>query len=129
MYNKEGKSLTLKEVVREDTITSKQTHKTPDYSFRIGRGQTVFFVEAKKPSINIKEDISPALQVRRYGYSAKLPLSILTDFEEFSVYDTRIKISPKDNASTARIFYCTYEEYSEKFNEIYKGILKNYHFI
>jgi hypothetical protein len=31
--------------------------------------------------------------VERYAWSAKLPLSVLTDFEEFAVYDCRIKPS------------------------------------
>jgi hypothetical protein len=35
-----------------------------------------------------KEEIPPAFQLRRYAWSAKLPLSILTDFEEFTIYDT-----------------------------------------
>ena len=52
----------------------------------------------------------PAFQVRRYGYSAKLPLSILTNFEEFAVYDTRIKPEKTDDASVARIFYCFTDE-------------------
>ena len=64
--------------------------KAPDYAFRIG-GTRKFFVEAKKPSVNLKDDISPAYQLRRYAWSAKLPLSILTDFEEFAVYDCRHK--------------------------------------
>ena len=117
--NKQGKSEQYREVVREDTVTIKGKAKAPDYSFRIGKEQRVFFVEAKKPSINIKEDIAPAHQVRRYGYSAKLPLSILTDFEEFAVYDTRFQPKEKDKASVGRIFYCTYEEYPEQFDYIY----------
>ncbi len=56
--------------------------KAPDYSFRIG-GKRIFFLEAKKPSINIKNAIHPAYQLRRYAWTAKLPLSILTDFEAF----------------------------------------------
>jgi len=78
-----------------------------------------FFVEAKKPSVNIKQDIEPAFQLRRYAYTAKLPLSILTDFEEFAVYDTRIKPDKHDQASTARIFYCTYDEYEKEFDFIF----------
>jgi hypothetical protein len=35
-----------------------------------------FFVEAKKPSVDIKGAESPAFQLRRYAWSAKLPLSI-----------------------------------------------------
>jgi hypothetical protein len=51
--------------------------------------------EAKKPAVNIKED-SPSYQLRRYAWSAKLPLSVVTDFEEFSVFDCQIKPNPTD---------------------------------
>jgi adenine-specific DNA-methyltransferase len=44
------------------------------------------------------------------------PLSILSDFEEFAIYDTRIKPLPKDPASKARIFYCRFDEYAEKWD-------------
>ena len=47
---------TYREVVREDKIIIKDKPKAPDYSFRTG-GVRKFFVEAKKPSVNIKEDI------------------------------------------------------------------------
>jgi type I restriction-modification system DNA methylase subunit len=92
-------------------------------------------VEAKKPSVDIKSDISPAYQLRRYAWSAKLPLSILTDFEEFAVYDCQIRPNVNDKPSTARIFYCTYKEYSEKWEQIanifskeavYKGLFDTY---
>ena len=59
--------------------------KAPDYAFRIG-GQRKFYVEAKKPSVYVKDDPGPALQVRTYAWNAKLDLSIVTDFEEFAVY-------------------------------------------
>jgi len=108
--NRQGFAEQYREVVREDKIIIVGKHKAPDYSFRI-RGIRKFFVEAKKPSVDLKHEISPAYQLRRYAYTAKLPLSILTDFEEFAVYDTRIKPSPKDSASVARIFYCNYQDY------------------
>ena len=78
--------------------------KAPDYSFRIG-GARKFFVEAKKPSVDIRNDIHPAYQLRRYAWSAKLPLSILTDFEELAVYDCRIRPDKGDKSSTARVMY------------------------
>ncbi len=110
--NTAGYSEQYRDVVREDRVEIDNRPKAPDYSFRIG-GNRKFFVEAKKPSVNIKDDISPAFQIRRYGYTAKLALSILTDFEEFAVYDTRIKPHKNDKASTARIFYCKFDQYLE----------------
>ena len=116
--NNQGYAEGYREVVREDKVIIEGKPKAPDYSFRIG-GNRKFFLEAKKPSINIKEEIEPAFQIRRYGYTAKLPLSILTDFEEFAIYDTRIKPEKTDKASVARVFYCTYEDYEKHFEFIF----------
>jgi hypothetical protein len=115
--NRQGYAEAYKDVVHEDSIKVGGDTKAPDYCFRIG-GARKFFVEAKKPSIYVKEEIPPAFQIRRYAWSAKLPLSILTDFEEFAVYDTRIKPEKIDKASTARISYFTYKEYAEKWDEL-----------
>ncbi|MBD2136086.1 N-6 DNA methylase [Anabaena sp. FACHB-1237] len=108
------------EVIHEASLKISDTNKAkaPDYSFRIG-GARKFFVEAKKPSVNVGKNISAAFQLRRYGWSAKLNLSILTDFEEFSVYDCRIMPHKNDQASVARVKYFHYTEYVEKWQEIY----------
>jgi adenine-specific DNA-methyltransferase len=115
--NNQGFSESYRDVVREDKVKIGGSQKAPDYSFRIG-GVRKFFVEAKKPAVNIKEAADPAYQVRRYAYTAKLPLSILTNFEEFAVYDTRIKPNKDDKAGTARIFYCTFDQYEQHFEFI-----------
>ena len=116
--NTQGYSERYREVVVEDKIKIQGGQKAPDYSFRVGP-ERKFFVEAKKPSVNVKTASEPAFQIRRYGYSAKLPLSILTNFEEFAVYDTRIKPEKTDDASVARIFYCTYQDYINNFEFLY----------
>src|SRR5439155_11648086 len=91
--------------------------KAPDYCFRIG-GARKFFLEAKKPAVDIKHDVSPAFQLRRYAWTTKLPLSILSDFEEFAVYDCRFKPDQKDSAAVARILYIPYTEYAQRWDEI-----------
>lgn len=115
--NKAGYAELYKDVVHEDAIKIGGTTKAPDYSFRVG-GTRKFFLEAKKPSVNIKGDPHPAFQLRRYAWSAKLPLSILSDFEELAVYDCRIKPKKGDRASTARVLYFTFEEYPDRWDEI-----------
>jgi type I restriction-modification system DNA methylase subunit/predicted type IV restriction endonuclease len=110
--NKEGNAEAYKDAVKVSGVT-----KAPDYSFRIG-GQRKFFVEAKKPSVNIKDAPAAAFQVRRYAWSGKLPLSIVTDFDELAVYDCRIKPDQNDKADKARIKYYTYRQYAEKWDEI-----------
>jgi type I restriction-modification system DNA methylase subunit len=117
MQNKAGIALAYSDVIHEDAIKIGGSTKAPDYCFRIG-GTRKFFLEAKKPAVDIKGDVSPAYQLRRYAWSAKLPLSILTDFEEFAVYDCQIRPNVNDKPSTARIFFCTYKDYADKWEQI-----------
>jgi len=117
VQNEKGWAEAYKDVIHEDAIKVGGMTKAPDYCFRIG-GARKFFLEAKKPSVDIKRDIHPAYQLRRYAWSAKLPLSILTDFEEFAVYDCRFKPIKTDKASTARIMYINFREYAGKWEEI-----------
>lgn len=131
--NEQGYAEAYKEVVHEDAIKVGGKSRAPDYSFRGGTHK--FFLEAKKPSVNIKDDLPSAFQIRRYAWSAKLPLSILTDFEELAVYDCRIQPNPTDKAATARIRYLKFSEYAENWdylegtfsrNAILKGSFDKY---
>jgi hypothetical protein len=115
--NRDGNAEAYKDVIHEDAVKVGGVTKAPDYSFRIG-GTRKFFVEAKKPSIAVKDDPAPAFQVRRYAWSAKLPLSIVTDFEELAVYDCRIKPDQNDRADKARVMYLTFRQFVERWDEI-----------
>src|SRR3989442_7463603 len=115
--NEQGYAETYKDVIHEDAIKVGEGTKAPDYCFRIG-GARKFFLEAKKPSVDIKNDTTPAFQLRRYAWTTKLPLSILSDFEEFAVYDCRVKPDQKDSASVARILYIPCTEYAQRWDEI-----------
>jgi type I restriction-modification system DNA methylase subunit len=123
MDNEQGFAEAYREVIHEDKVKVGSATKAPDYAFTLF-GQRKFFVDAKKPSINIKDDIGPAYQVRRYGWSAKVPLSIVTDFEEFAVYDCTKKPKPTDKASVARIKYLTYGQYVDEFDFIWDVFAK-----
>ncbi|MCK9425078.1 MAG: N-6 DNA methylase [Ignavibacteriaceae bacterium] len=122
--NEQGYAEAYREVIHEDKIKVGGATKAPDYSFRLVGGKKLFFVEAKKPSVVVKDEIPPAYQIRRYGWSAKLPISIITDFEEFSIYDCTIKPNPTDKASTARIKYLTFREYLKEFDFIWETFSK-----
>ncbi|MFP5262404.1 MAG: Eco57I restriction-modification methylase domain-containing protein [Blastocatellia bacterium] len=115
--NKFGHAEAHKDVIHEGAIKPGGAIKAPDYCFRAG-GVRKFFLEAKKPSINLKDDPTPAFRLRRYAWSAKLPLSILTDFEEFIVYDGRVRPEKNDKPSTARILYLHYSDYEQRWGEI-----------
>jgi hypothetical protein len=116
--NVRGYAEQYKDVIHEDAIKVSGATRAPDYCFRIG-GARKFFLEAKKPSVSVKGDVGPAYQLRRYAWSAKLPLSILTDFEEFAVYDCRLRPKPTDKVSVGRIMYLTFDQYPDRFDDIY----------
>ena len=119
--NEKGARPDKREVITEDRIVVDGKTKHPEYTLMFG-GVKKLYIEAKKPSVDLKTDPEPALQVRRYAYTAKMPIAILTDFQELAIYDTRIKPTEKDPAATARIEYLTYEQYEEKFEELYRHI-------
>jgi adenine-specific DNA-methyltransferase len=124
MDNSNGYAEAYREVIHEDKVKIGGATKAPDYSFRLSGGKRLFFVEAKKPSVFVKDEILPAYQIRRYGWSAKLPISIITDFEEFAVYYCTKKPNPADKASTARIKYLTFKDYSKEFDFLWDTFSK-----
>ncbi len=117
VWNERGYAEAYKEVVHEEAIRIGGETGTPDYRFRIGEGSK-FLLEAKRPSVDIKGDPAPAYQLRRYAWSAGLPLNILTNFGEFAVYDGRVKPAARHKASIARILYLTCDEYLPRWDEI-----------
>jgi type I restriction-modification system DNA methylase subunit len=118
IYNKNDIAPQYRDVIFEDSLRINKEVRAPDYCFQLP-GKRMFFVEAKKPSINIKEKKESAFQVRSYAWSANLPLSILTDFEELAIYDTRVKPNKRDKAGIARLDYFTYDEYVDRWEDIY----------
>jgi type I restriction-modification system DNA methylase subunit len=115
--NEQGYALAYRDVIHEDELKVGRTSRAPDYAFRIG-GTRKFFLETKKPAVDLKHDPAPAFQLRRYAYSARLPISMLTDFEEFIVYDCRNKPTITDKPHIGRMMYYTFREYLEKWDEI-----------
>jgi predicted type IV restriction endonuclease len=122
--NSNGYAEAYREVIHEDKIKIAGATKAPDYSFRLPGGKRLFFVEAKKPSVVVKDDVLPAYQVRRYAWSAKMPISILTDFEELAIYDCYKKPSAGDKASAGRIKYLTFKDYLNEFDFIWDTFSK-----
>src|SRR5829696_798922 len=115
--NRQGFAEQYREVVHEDRVKVAGQTKAPDYSFRIG-GSRKFFLEAKKPSVDIRNNWEPAYQLRRYAWSAKLAVSLLTDFEELAIYDARIQPKQLEKPSVARREYLRYTEYESRWDFI-----------
>jgi adenine-specific DNA-methyltransferase len=71
-----------------------ETTGRPDYNFRV-EGSTKFFVEAKAPAEDL-DNIKHILQAKTYAWSTKeVYFVILTDFEEFKLFDASLKPNPK----------------------------------
>ncbi len=103
----------------EYKASSKEAIKKPDYRFRIN-GQTKFFVEAKKPFVDLSKSQGAIFQVKRYGFSGRVPVSILTDFEQFRVFDcTQRPEYSRPKIGIIKEFDLSYLQYSDKFELLY----------
>jgi hypothetical protein len=117
VYNTQGWSEQAREVSLEQPIKILGTTDFIDYSFKIGK-DLKFIAEAKAPRVRIKDNTNAAYQVRRYAWNATLSLCLLTNFDEFAVYDCTKKPSSSDAAAVARIEYFTYKELPAKWDWI-----------
>jgi len=128
IQNIHGLPYFLREVVQEESIEieedEKKSRKKPDYTLKLN-GIRVLFVEAKKPSLDLVNSREAAYQIRRYGWNANLPISIITNFENLVVYDCRFKPEVKDNCHVARVKLYSHKGYEEKFEEIYEFLSKD----
>lgn len=117
--NMSGKSTNEREVLLEESLkTNASTYsKKPDYTFRLF-GERKFFLEAKKPCVDISIDDNPARQVRRYGYTANLKISVLSNFEDLYIYDTSYKVETLDTLTKARIKAYHYTDYENAVEEL-----------
>ena len=117
--NRAGKPTNEREVILEEPLKAgaDENTKKPDYTFRLF-AERKFFLEAKKPHVNIHEVDPPARQARRYGYTAHLKISVLSNFEYLIIYDASKKVEKNDKNDVARIKKYHYTEYEEKFEEL-----------
>lgn len=112
--NEKGVAPQYREVIAESYST--RTDR-PDYTITL-RGVPKFFVEAKKPAVDITRDTDPAIQTRKYGWNAKHRLAVLTNFEYLAIYDTCHIANEDDGCAVARYRLYHYTEYVEKIEEI-----------
>jgi hypothetical protein len=117
--NNTGKPTNEREVILEEALKANASEhsKKPDYTFRLF-SERKFFLEAKKPCVSIESNNDTAKQVRRYGFTAKLKISVLSNFEYLIIYDTSVKVDKDDIFSKALIKKYHYTDYESKFDEI-----------
>lgn len=117
--NKAGRPTSEREVILEEPLKAgaSENTKKPDYTFRLF-AERKFFLEAKKPCVHIHELYASARQARRYGYTANLKISVLSNFEYLMIYDASVKVEETDNNQKALVKKYHYTEYEENFEEI-----------
>ena len=119
LTNRRNYSEKFREVIHERSVEVEGQAKAADYAFQSG-GNILFFLEAKKPAVNIETNPDPAFQIRRYAWSAKIPVSILSDFEQLAVYDCRAKPVHGDPAHIGRVKLFSYQEYVSQWDVLYR---------
>jgi type I restriction-modification system DNA methylase subunit len=119
VWNEERAAPQFCEILYEESLDEEGHNKKPDYTFCLRSKNPQFYAEAKKCSVNINDEPGPALQLRSYGYSSKLPVSLLTNFESSAVYNCTIRPKAKDKASMARMAVYDYEAYADSWREIW----------
>jgi hypothetical protein len=124
--NKNGKPSYEREVLVEEGLKAGAgaNTKKPDYTFRLF-SERKFFVEAKKPSVAIERDDATARQIRRYGYTADLKISVATNFEYLIIYDCTESVKVDDGFQKRKIKEYHYSQYVDCFEEIKRLIGKS----
>ena len=124
--NEAGKSTNEREVLLEEALKANAySHsKKPDYTFRL-YGERKFFLEAKKPCVHIETEDEPAKQVRRYGYTAGLKISVLSNFEHLYIYDTSYPVEKNDTRVKAIVREYKYTDYENVADELLEYLGRN----
>jgi hypothetical protein len=119
MTNRKNLPENLREVIDEVSVEVEGHAKAADYAFQTS-GKVHFFLEAKKPSVNIETNPYPAFQIKTYAWSKKLPVSIVSDFEQLAVYDCRFKPVYGDQPQLGRVRLYSYPDYVDKWDDLYR---------
>lgn len=124
--NTAGKNTNEREVLLEEPLKANATSHTkkPDYTFRLF-GERKFFLEAKKPCVHIEREDDPAKQVRRYGFTAGLKISVLSNFEHLYIYDTSYPVEQNDTRVKAIVREYKYTDYEDAAEELLEYLGKD----
>ncbi|MEA4852863.1 MAG: Eco57I restriction-modification methylase domain-containing protein [Christensenella sp.] len=112
--NEKGVAPQYREVIAENYSTSTDR---PDYTMTL-RGVAKFFIEAKKPAVDITKANEPAFQTRKYGWNANHRIAVLTNFEYLAIYDTCYIPKEEDECTVARYRIFHFTEYADRYAEI-----------
>ncbi len=93
-------------------------NRRPDYIFRLG-GFPRFTIEAKKPFIDLDTDDAAIFQAKMNSWNSTIPFAILTDFEQFRLYDTTLKpLFKEPTRGLVKEFRLDYHDYEAQWDVI-----------
>lgn len=108
VQNKKNLPQHLREVKHEASVfveeNGKQVKKKPDYEFHVG-STPYFFLETKKPNVDIMTSKEAAFQTRRYGWNGNLEISVLSNFTDLVIYDTSVRPEENDKPSLLHMMF------------------------
>ncbi|HQO39338.1 MAG TPA: restriction endonuclease subunit R, partial [Spirochaetota bacterium] len=114
------------DVHREYAQKDNSATKKVDYAFKINN-KVKFFVEAKEANVDLVNDKDAIYQAKRYAYSTngRAPVVILTDFEEFRVFNV-LKAPVYDNTDRELLkkYSFEYKDYAENWDLIWDTFSK-----
>ncbi|WP_285046569.1 Eco57I restriction-modification methylase domain-containing protein [Lactococcus petauri] len=105
------------EIIEEKVIRGKANrklkkiqskHKKPDYQL-LDRGNLRMYLDAKNAPEDFSTSEDIAFQIRSYGWSSDLNISVVSNFGIFGVYDTSFK-PDKNMSANYRAFFFTIED-------------------
>lgn len=95
--NVHGVAPQYREVITENFFS--ETGR-PDYTLTVS-GTPIYFIEAKKPSVDIRKAIGPASQARKYGWNANHSIVVLTNFEDLAIYNVTVMPNANEGPDVA----------------------------
>ena len=107
-----------REVIVEDRAGC-GNRRRPDYGFYLS-GELKFYVEAKQPSRGLAGDLDAVYQLKSYVWSKRVPLGLLTDFEELLAFHGAYKPRhDKPDVGKVERLCLMYDAYVDQFDLIY----------
>jgi len=104
--------------------------KEPDYLLQID-SKPCFYMEAKHPKYDLFKEIKYIWQAYSYAYSTqsssdrkKVDFAVLTDFEEFRLFDCTFKAEPK-TVNNFVVIDWKYSDFKDNFNNLWDLFERN----
>jgi len=125
-WNVQDTSQVLQERVLDDGLKQKlksihSTHTRPDYILKNGSNIKTF-LDAKSLDISLFTDKEAAFQIRSYGWSANIACAFISNFEQFSIYETKNAPHSYDDAKKYALYQLGIDEYLDNFDILYEHL-------